>query len=583
MLHPAGAAIRKGVCLPYDVKQDETIATTPATTAEGKARDPLRMMVQPVAGRLRRASALAVVANLVWPLQAALVALLISALLLGQPLAMALPALGFAALGLLRAGLGWASDLYAQTAAEALVMQLRREIATEEASRSGPGKAGGAGAVAALAAEKLEALTPWLTRYAPARLRVMVVPLVILIISFWFSWAAGLILLISGPLIPVFMALVGMAAKDASARQMARISSMNDLLVDRIGALVDIRLLGAGQRALDGFALHARDLRRQTMAVLRLAFLSSTLLELFAAIGVAMMAVWVGFSLLGQLSFGTWGADLTPGAGIFLLLLAPEFYQPLRDLGAAWHDKAAAEAVADDLADWRQARGDSLPGLGARVAPLAGPAAIRLTGVRTAHGLHLPDLEIAPGEAVALIGASGAGKTTALRLIAGLAMPRTGRVEVAGRILAPNNADAWRARIGWMPQGVHFLNASLRANITLGRGGDPAPALAMAAGDGVVARLPQGLATRLGETGGGMSGGEARRMMLARAIHGGSGGGTDVILADEPTADLDPDTAGLVADALLARNRQGATLIIATHDPELAARMDRIIDLGRAS
>lgn len=540
--------------------------------------DSLARLVRPVSRPLRQVSALTVVAGLIWPVQAALVAMAFGGILSGKPVGIGGLAAGYVALGLVRAWLVMAADRKAQAAAESLIAGLRAEIVAGEATRSRAGAVGGAGAIAALAAEKLEALVPWLTRYAPARLRMAVLPLVILALSFWFSWAAGLVLLISGPLIPVFMALVGMAAQETSERQMARIGSLNDLLVDRLSALADIRLLGAGTVVARDFAAQAGGLRRDTMAVLRLAFLSSTVLELFAAIGVAMMAVWVGFSLLGVLSFGTWGAPLTPAAGIFLLLLAPDFYQPMRDLAAAWHDKAAAEAVAKELAVWRKAEAAPLPGMGERVAPLAGPASIALSGCRAAYGLDLPDMIIAQGEAVALVGPSGAGKTTTLRLMAGLSLPHEGKIRVAGHLLTPAIADAWRARIGWMPQAPHFLNASLRANVALGRAGDMAAALGASAAIEVVTRLPGGLTTLLGETGGGLSGGEARRMTLARALYGAP----DLILADEPTADLDAETARAVAEGLLAANRHGATLVVATHDSDLAARMDRIILLEGA-
>lgn len=540
----------------------------------------LDRLIVPVRAPMRWLAALSVAGNLIWPVQAALVAGAIGAAVSGAVGgALADPALmvaGYVALGLVRAGIGLLADRKAQGLAETVISGLRAGIVDQEACRSQQGAGVGAGAVAALAAEKLEALTPWLVRYAPARARVMVVPLVILALAFWFSWAAGLILLISGPLIPVFMALVGLAAKEASARQMAEIGSLNDLLVDRLGALLDIRLLGASHAVEAGFAAQAGDLRARTMAVLRLAFLSSTVLELFAAIGVAMMAVFVGFSLLGELSFGTWGVPLSPAAGIFLLLLAPDFYQPLRDLAAAWHDKAAAEAVADELADWRNQDGAALPGQGARVPPLGGPATIALTGCVTGHGLRLPDMAIAAGEAVALVGPSGAGKTSALRLMAALDLPAKGRVRVAGQDLTPDLADVWRARIGWMPQRAQFLNTSLRGNVTLGRAGDIGAAMKAAAAQAVVDRLPRGLGTILGETGGGLSGGEARRMTLARALFGAP----DVILADEPTADLDAQTADAVAEGLLAARARGVTLVIATHDMDLAQRMDRIIRIG---
>ncbi|MDM7931484.1 thiol reductant ABC exporter subunit CydD [Tabrizicola sp.] len=526
----------------------------------------------------RRAAAISVLAGLVWPLQAAVVAWAIGGLLVERSPAPLIAAIGFGGLGLLRAALTYLAEAQAQAAAEAMIAQARAEIVAAEARRAGDSAFGGAGSLAALAGEKLDLLAPYVTRYAPARARVMVLPLVILGLAFWQSWAVGVVLLISGPLIPVFMALIGMAAKEASARQMTEIGTLNDFLVERLSALVDIRLLGAGPRVLEGFARQAGDLRRRTMAVLRVAFLSSTVLELFAAIGVAMVAVYVGFSLLGALEFGTWGGQLTPEAGIFLLLLAPEFYQPLRDLSAAWHDKAAATAVMDEILAHSSEGSAQLPGSGGQAQRLPGPASIGLHGCFTPSGRALPDMTIAAGERVALIGASGAGKTSALRLMAGLEMPGQGAVVVAGQALTAASADAWRARLGWMPQSPHFLTGSLRQNLTLGRRGNLAEALESAAVGAVVQAMPKGLATRLGETGGGLSGGEARRITLARAVFGNP----DVVLADEPTADLDADTAGKVTEGLLAQARRGVTLVVATHDLALAARMDRIIDLGAA-
>ena len=540
--------------------------------------DRLGLLMTPVMRAARRLAMLSVMGSLTWPFQAALVAIALGAALRGTSQSWVLLVGGYVLLGLFRAVLSGLADRYAQDLAETVITKLRTRIVDREALRAGILREFGPGAIAALSVEKLSALSPWLTRYAPAKARVAVVPLVILVLAFWLSWAAGLILLISGPLIPVFMALVGMAAKEASEHQMAEIGSLNDLLVNRLSALLDIRLLGASEAVAQGFANQAQDLRQRTMAVLRLAFLSSTVLELFAAIGVAMMAVFVGFSLLGQLSFGTWGAPLSPEAGIFLLLLAPEFFQPLRDLAAAWHDKAAAEAVAEELAIWEAEQGDVLPGMGQRVAALPGPTSVVLRGCLTAHGLRLPDIEIRQGEAVALVGPSGAGKTAVLRQMAGLELPSEGRLEVAGQELTAENVDAWRARIGWMPQRAAFLNMSLRGNLTLGRAGDIDAALDGAAAREVAQNLPRGLATRLGESGGGLSGGEARRMTLARALFGAP----DLVLADEPTADLDRATALAVTDGLLAQYAKGATLVVGTHDAALAARMDRIIRIGAA-
>jgi len=547
-----------------------------AKTDHARASGGMSLMA-PGAAMQRRASRLSVLATVLWPLQAALVAYALGGLLAGVPVPAVPVALVYVALGAVRSFLTVLGDAQSQAAAETVIHAARGHIVLEEARRAADGPFGGAGGVAALASEKLDLLAPFITRYAPARARVMVIPAVILALAFWHSWAVGLVLVISGPLIPVFMALVGMAAKEASQRQLVEIGDLNDLLIERLSALADIRLLGASKVVRDRFATQAKDVQRRTMAVLRVAFLSSTVLELFAAIGVAMVAVYVGFSLLGAIEFGAWGG-LTPQSGIFLLLLAPEFYQPLRDLSAAWHDKAAADAVLEEYSTWETQDTTCMLGHGGASLPMRGGAEISLRGCVLPNGDTLHDIEVSAGESVALMGPSGAGKTSALRLMAGLISPDTGQVRVAGQGLSADTADSWRARVGWMPQSPHFLNASLRENVRMGREGDVSEALKQAAVDEVVARLPQGLHTRLGETGGGLSGGEARRLTLARAIFGAP----DVILADEPTADLDAVTAHAVTEGLLAQVARGATLVVATHDPALAARMDRVIELGEA-
>jgi ATP-binding cassette subfamily C protein CydD len=407
-------------------------------------------------------------------------------------------------------------------------------------------------------------------------MRVIVVPLIILAITAWVSWAAAVVLLAAGPLIPVFMALVGWAAKDASTRQMVEIGSLNDLLTDRLAALADLTLIGAGPQVIDGFATASDRLRHKTMAVLRIAFLSSAVLELFSALGVAIIAVWVGFALLGEITWGTWGTPLTPFAGIYLLLLAPDFFQPLRDLAAAWHDKSAADAVQDDMAAWRSdARRDML-GKGAS-APAVAFQSIALRDVQVDHPdrtLRLPDLDFRPGDSFAITGPSGVGKTTLLRVLAGLEQPTRGVVLLNDVPLSDALADIWRASLGWMPQMPRFLGRSLRHNIGFGAPLDDG-VLQVARVSPILAGLPAKALTPLGETGAGLSGGEARRVMLARALHRNPA----VLLADEPTADLDAETAQDIIDGLLAYVAGGGTLITTTHDPRLIDRMQSVVPL----
>ncbi|WP_245848326.1 ABC transporter ATP-binding protein/permease [Actibacterium ureilyticum] len=517
-----------------------------------------------------------VAASLVWLPQAAVIAWVLAALLAGRDSAPLLMAAIFAGLGGLRALLNARAQDALSAAATARIAALRAEVIAAEAATALPSSLGGAGAIAALAAEKTEALRPFLMRYRPARLRVMVLPPVILAIAAWHSWAVAAVLLMAGPLIPVFMALVGWAAKEASARQMVEIGALSDLLVDRLAALSDLRLIGAAPPVIAGFAEASDNLRGRTMAVLRIAFLSSTVLELFAALGVAMVAVWVGFALLGEIGWGTWGSPLSPFAGIFLLLLAPDYFQPLRDLAAAWHDKSAADAVTEELDRWRDQDRAGLigSGHGAVARPFAGLSTRALAVQCGPRRIAYPDLDIAPGESLALTGPSGVGKTTLLRLLAGLEPPAQGRILCGDTALDGGNADAWRAALGWMPQAPHFLDRSLRHNIGFGAPLRP-DVLDTARVTPVIDTLPRGDLTVLGERGAGLSGGEARRVMLARALHGRPA----LLLADEPTADLDAQTAQDIVDGLLRFVEQGGTLIAATHDPRLIARLGREIRL----
>lgn len=422
-------------------------------------------------------------------------------------------------------------------------------------------------------------MQPWITQYYVAMTRASVLPLFLVILAFSQTWVVGITLLIAGPLIPVFMALVGMAAEGASRRQMDEIATMNDMALDRLPAMLDIRLLGATERTAADFAARAESLRERTMAVLRIAFLSSTVLELFSALGVAMVAVFVGFTLLGEIGFGYWRSELTLGQGLFLLLIPPEFFQPLRDLAAAWHDCAAGFAVVADLEALDAATRTRIVGHGIAAAPLDGPVEVQTSGALASMAgrqVPLPDLTVRQGESLALIGPSGVGKTTALAAVAGLIPLITGDIRVCGRRLGKENADAWRARIAMLPQRPHFPDETLRTWLDTGEtGADPMSALRLADATDIVARLPDGLDTRLGETGGGVSGGEARRLLLARAILTGA----DLILADEPTADLDPETARRITTSLRRLQAEGRTIIVATHDPDLAAAMDARVEL----
>ncbi|MFG1465646.1 thiol reductant ABC exporter subunit CydD [Xanthobacter sp. DSM 24535] len=490
------------------------------------------------------------------------------------------------ALGVLRALLDAAGARLAFRSARAILSEQRARAAMALSARSPlDAERPASGSAASALAEQAEAIVPYLARYRPARQRSTLVPLAILCAVFPLSWVAALVMLVAAPLIPLFMALVGWRAKAASAAQMVEVGGMNAFLLDRLRGLATIRALDAVDLTARRLRANAFSLKARTMAVLRIAFLSSAVLELFSALGVAMVAVYIGFHFLGPLDFGAWGGRLSLGEGLFILLLAPAFFQPLRDLSAVWHDRAAGEAAMEMLEGLARP-GLALPGAGEIPSPAAAQVAtaprpapeVRITGLDFRHAgsagpvLAAFNLDVAGGERVALTGASGAGKSTLLALIAGLAPADGGEITIGGRPLTGETAAAHRARMAWIGQSPHFFAGSLRANIALGRADIGTDAVAAALRFAVLDPIAADRHGRaIGEGGAGLSGGEALRLALARAA---ANGHADLILADEPTAHLDAATAREVTEALLTL-AEGRTLIVATHDPVLIARMDR--------
>jgi ATP-binding cassette subfamily C protein CydD len=527
-------------------------------------------------------------AAILWIPQAALLALALGRLASGGgPASILGLAAGVLALGVLRASLEALGRRRAYAAARDVLSAERAAAIGALAARSPIDRARpSAGQAASVIAEQSEAVVPYLARFRPALLRARLVPPVIWLAVLSQSWAAALVLLVAAPLIPVFMALIGWRAQAASEAQLAEMGGMNALLLDRLRGLATIRAFGAVDATARRLRAQAEELRRRTMAVLRIATLSSAVLELFSALGVAMVAVWVGFHLLGVLPFGVWGSPLDLAQGMFVLLLAPAFFAPLRDLAAAWHDRAAGEAALSALADLAKP-GMTLPGVGgvssapAATGPGTEPPQVRVDGVRFCHeGAADPvfdglELTVTAGEHVALVAPSGAGKSTLLALLAGLAHPAAGRIRIGGTVLDDTTAAGLRAGMAWIGQHPHVFAGTLADNVRLGRPIDESDVEAAldAAGLGAVVRA-RGVGP-VGEAGLGLSGGEALRLALARLA---ASRGTTLILADEPTAHLDAETADDVARALVAFAR-GRTLIVATHDPRLVAHMDRAITL----
>jgi ATP-binding cassette subfamily C protein CydD len=555
-------------------------------TQQSPSRPPLQAFASTDIGSVVQGAA-----ALMWVPQAALLAMAVQGLASGQGLAaVQLPALGILLLGLLRAACEAWGARRTFGGARAQLSALRAQAAAALAGGSPLDRSRAAsGQAASVLAEQAEALVPYLVRYQPARWRVTIVPLVILCVVASLSWIAALVLLVAAPLIPLFMAIVGWRAKAASEAQMVEMGGMNAFLLDRLRGLATLRALGAVDATAVRLGEAAQSLRERTMAVLRIAFLSSALLELFSALGVAMVAAYVGFHLLGTLGFGAWGRQLSLGEGLFVLLLAPAFFEPLRELSAVWHDRAAGEAALQSLAQLQRSE-LPLPGASTAVVRAAtGAAGAGAAPAIAIHGLHFSwpgergqevfdgyELRIAAGEHVAITGASGSGKTALLSLLAGLVPATSGEIAIGGVPLSDRTAGALRQRMAWMGQRPHVFAGSIERNVALGRAGVDTPQVIAAMNFASLETVAQAHpAVALGEGGSGLSGGEAVRLALARiAVHPHA----DLLLVDEPTAHLDTETAERVADALVALAR-GKTLIVATHDPVLSARMNRVVCL----
>lgn len=413
--------------------------------------------------------------------------------------------------------------------------------------------------------EGVDALDGYFSRFGPLKLAAALSPLLIIAAAAFASpVAAGVLVFTLFPFI-CGMALAGTAAARESRRQFEALERLSGLFIDRIRALPAVLAFNAVDRTTAEIARDAGELEARTSRVMRIAFVSSGVLEFFSALAVALIAVYCGFNLLGLLPFPV-PEELDLARAFFVLALAPEVYQPLRRLAAAYHDRQAAEAAAPSLVT-PEAVAPSPPALGDL------PPAIRFRQVAIAYDpANAPavsdfTLDVAPGEIIALLGASGAGKSSLLHLLLGMAPLSAGAVEVGGAPLG----DGFAGRIAWAGQSPVVVPGTLGANIALA---DPAACpgrLAMAAR---TAGLTPDLDRLIDERGGGLSGGERRRLGLARAILKRA----PILLLDEPTANLDPASEQAMLSVIHAA-AQGRTTLIATHSEAVAALADRVVRL----
>ncbi|MFI5687603.1 thiol reductant ABC exporter subunit CydD [Streptomyces sp. NPDC051636] len=524
---------------------------------------------------LARSAAMALLAAGLVVAQATLLATVLADGFAGHPVTFAAPAaLGAVVAG--RAALAWARGVLAHRAAADAKHALRDRL-TDRLSRTAPLRPAARrhGETATLLLRGLDALDPYVIGSLPTMTAAAVVPVTVLAWLCATDWSSALIILITLPLIPVFGALVGLHTARRTARQWRLLARLGGHFLDVVAGLPTLRAFGREQYQAERVGEMAQAHRRATMRTLRLAFLSSFVLETVATLSVALVAVPVGLRLLdGTMDLRT---------ALIVLFLAPEAYVPLRAMGAAFHDSAEGVTVAEQVfatLDEREAgtghTADRAPTPDARTAPL------HLDGVtvhypgRTAPALDRVSLDVHPGEHIALVGPSGAGKSTLLALLLGFVTPSAGRITVGGTDLTCLDPDDWRARLAWVPQRPHLFAASVADNIRLGRPGASAAEVRQAARDAYadhfIEALPQGYDTPLGEHGAGLSAGQRQRIALARAFLKDA----PVLLLDEPTAHLDPASEAAVTQATV-RLMRGRTAIVVAHRTSLLPYADRIV------
>ncbi|MGW5669811.1 thiol reductant ABC exporter subunit CydD [Micromonospora sp. NPDC003776] len=483
------------------------------------------------------------------------------------------PALaGFVAVVAARALVSWAQGTVAARAAATVKATLRADL-LRAVGRHGPTWVAGqrAGQLATLTGRGLDALDPYFTGYLPQLVLSVTVPLAVLARIVLADWSSALIIALTIPLIPIFGALLGWQAQAATERQWRRLSLLGGHFLDMVAGLPTLRAFGRARAQVDVVRRMADGHRQATMRTLRIAFLSALVLELVATLSVALVAVPVGIRLLG--------GGITLATALLVLLLTPEAYLPLRAAGSRFHASMEGLTALDEALTLSAVPEAAGPGGGPLPAP-DGHGVIRFEGVTVEYertiALRDVTLTIRPGERIAVIGPSGAGKSTLLNLLLGFVAPTTGRVTVDGVDLADVDLDAWRRQLAWVPQRAHLFAGSLADNIRLGTPDAPDSALAGAVGDAaldeVVAALPDGLATVLGERGHGLSSGQRQRVALARAFLRDA----PLVLLDEPTARLDTASEAVVL-AATRRLVAGRTALLVAHRPALLEDADRIL------
>ena len=474
-----------------------------------------------------------------------------------------------------RAAGAWGFEVAGRRAAAEVVSKLRLDV-VEARLRRRPAAFDGTqtSEVTTAAVTGVDALETTFARYLPQVVLAAVVPIAVLAIVVSIDPLAAGVMVLTLPLVPVFMWLVGRQTARKARERWQALALLSNHFLDVVRGLPTLRAFNRGAVQAERIASVSDEYRRTTMGTLRIAFLSGAILELAATLGIALVAVVVGV----RLAEGNIGFE----AALTVLVLAPELYLPLRNLAAQWHSSADGAAVAERLLDLSDAHAIAVESREAPIAALAPIVFERVTfryPTRELDVLRDVELVIEPGEAVALVGPSGSGKSTLLSLLMRFAEPTSGRIRIGDDDLATLDPKAWRRLTAYVPQRPTLFRGTVADNIRLGAPAaaieDVRVAATLARADGFVSGLPDGYETVVGEGGRALSAGERRRVALARAFLRDA----PLVLLDEPTADLDPESASIVADAVDVL-REGRTIVLVAHRPELADRADRIVHVG---
>jgi ATP-binding cassette subfamily C protein CydD len=432
------------------------------------------------------------------------------------------------------------------------------------------------GDLASCVLEGVEALEPYYAKYLPQLSLSALVPLAVLAFVLPADWQAALVLLMTGPLIPLFMVIIGRGAERLNQRQWLKLARMSGHFLDVLQGLTTLKLFNVSRREAEVIGRISEDYRRTTMSVLRVAFLSSMALEFFATLSIAMVAVLLGFRLL-------WGSVQFPEA-FFILFLAPEFYMPLRKLGASYHARMEAVGAAQGIVAVLNTPLPREPDRGRSLLELE-QLNVEFDQVRFSYDGDRPalagvSLRLAEEETVALVGPSGSGKSTVARLLLGFIRPAEGLIRVNEVPLHELSERQWLEHVAWVPQRPRMFCGTVADNIRLGRRGADLDSVMRAArqaqAHSFIARLPQGYDTRLGEGGRTLSGGERQRIAIARAILKDA----PLVILDEATANLDPESQEKLKAAII-RLSVGRSVLMIAHRLPVVSQAERIIVLAQ--